>query len=32
MNAGYLRDLKEALDPRLKRDREQQKSRRVRRE
>jgi hypothetical protein len=32
MNAGYMRDLKEALDPRLKRERANQKSRRVRRE
>jgi len=32
MNAGYARDLKEALDPRLKRERKEQKNRRVRRE
>jgi len=32
VNAGYARDLKEALDPRLKRERNDQKSRRVRRE
>jgi hypothetical protein len=31
INAGYARDLKEALDPRLKRERKEQKSRRVRR-
>jgi len=31
LNAGYMHDLKEALDPRLKREREHQKSRRVRR-
>jgi len=32
VNAGYARDLKEALDPRLKRERKEQKNRRVRRE
>jgi hypothetical protein len=32
LNAGYARDLKEALDPRLKRERKEQKNRRVRRE
>ena len=32
VNAGYARDLKEALDPRLKRARQEQKKRRVRRE
>jgi hypothetical protein len=32
INAGYARDLKEALDPRLKRERAEQKHRRVRRE
>ena len=32
INAGYARDLKEALDPRLKRERMEQKHRRVRRE
>jgi hypothetical protein len=32
VNAGYARDLKEALDPRLKRERKEQKGRRVRRE
>ena len=31
-NAGYARDLKEALDPRLKRERKEQRNRRVRRE
>jgi hypothetical protein len=32
VNAGYAHDLKEALDPRLKRERKDQKNRRVRRE
>jgi hypothetical protein len=32
LNAGYARDLKEALDPRLRRERKEQKNRRVRRE
>ncbi len=32
VNAGYARDLKEALDPRLKRERKEQRNRRVRRE
>jgi len=32
VNSGYARDLKEALDPRLRRERLDQKSRRVRRE
>jgi hypothetical protein len=32
INAGYARDIKEALDPRLKRARMEQKKRRVRRE
>ena len=32
VNAGYARDLKEALDPRLKAERKEQKKRRVRRE
>jgi hypothetical protein len=32
INAGYARDLKEALDPRLKRERNEVRSRRVRRE
>ncbi len=32
VNAGYARDLKEALDPRLKRERKEQRGRRVRRE
>jgi hypothetical protein len=32
INSGYARDLKEALDPRLKAERAGQKSRRVRRE
>jgi hypothetical protein len=32
VNAGYARDLKEALDPRLKRERKDQRNRRVRRE
>jgi hypothetical protein len=31
VNAGYARDLKEALDPRLKAERKEQKGRRVRR-
>jgi hypothetical protein len=31
VNAGYARDLKEALDPRLKQERKDQKNRRVRR-
>jgi hypothetical protein len=32
VNAGYAKDLKEALDPRLKKERDDKKSRRVRRE
>jgi hypothetical protein len=32
VNAGYSRDLKEAIDPRLKRARKEQRNRRVRRE
>ena len=32
VNAGYARDLKEALDPRLKRARQEQRKRRARRE
>jgi hypothetical protein len=32
VNAGYARDLKEALDPRLKQERKDQKGRRVRRQ
>jgi hypothetical protein len=32
VNAGYARDLKEALDPRLKRARQEQRKRRTRRE
>ena len=31
VNAGYARDLKEALDPRLKAERKEQRNRRVRR-
>jgi hypothetical protein len=32
INTGYARDLKEALDPRLKRERKEQRGRRVRRQ
>jgi hypothetical protein len=32
INSGYARDLKEALDPRLKRERKEQRGRRVRRQ
>lgn len=32
VNSGYARDLKEALDPRLRRERKEQKNRRVRRQ
>jgi len=32
VNSGYARDLKEALDPRLRRERKEKKNRRVRRQ
>jgi hypothetical protein len=32
VNSGYVKDLKEALDPRLRRERKDQKNRRVRRQ
>jgi hypothetical protein len=32
VNSGYARDLKEAMDPRLRRERKEQKNRRVRRQ
>ena len=32
VNSGYARDLKEAMDPRLRRERKEQKNRRIRRQ